>query len=222
MTKIRAVVFDYGEVLSAPANHAAHSEMVAIAGLPEKIFDERYWAWRLDYDAARLNGVTYWEKVAAESGTSFSASQIRDLIACDCRMWMDINPPMLAWAAELRQMGFTTGILSNMGEDTLRAMRREFQWLPQFVSQTWSCELGVTKPDLAIYRDPLRQLRLKAQEVLFIDNLKANVAGAVATGMRGIVFTDIEQLCRELERQKLDLPEPEALAADRSGPGANR
>lgn len=212
MTRLRAVVFDYGEVLSAPANRAAHSELIAISGLPEEAFDTQYWAWRLDYDAARLNGTTYWEKVASESGTSFTSSQISDLIACDARMWMDLNQPMLDWAKDLRRAGFATGILSNMGVDTLRAIRREFAWLPEFVSQTWSCELGIVKPDLAIYRDPLRQLGLEPAEVLFIDNLPENVTGAVAAGMRAILFRDIEQLVQEIQRQKLDLPRPQAAA----------
>lgn len=210
MTRVLAVVFDYGEVLSAPANRAAHSELVAISGLSEEIFESQYWAWRLDYDAARLNGNTYWQKIARETGTKFSASQIRELIARDCRMWMDLNTPMLNWAGKLRNAGVATGILSNMGEDTLRAMRTDFAWLDQFSPRIWSCELGIVKPELAIYREVLRQLNLEPSTVLFIDNIQENIAGAVTAGMRAVLFQDVEQLAGELERQKIGLPSPEA------------
>lgn len=210
MTRIRAVIFDYGEVLSAPANRAAHSEMVAITGLPEETFEAQYWAWRLDYDADRLNGQTYWEKVATEADANFTPSQIQDLIARDCRMWMDLNRPMLRWADELRKANLATGILSNMGRDTLAAMRRDFAWLDHFSPQIWSCELGVVKPELAIYREVLRQLDLDPAAVLFIDNIQENTAGAAAAGMRTVLFKNVEQLARELARQKMDLPAPRA------------
>ena len=58
---LRAVIFDYGEVLSKPANQSVYKQLVEISGLPEDLFQKYYWAYRLDYDAAILNGVVLGE-----------------------------------------------------------------------------------------------------------------------------------------------------------------
>ncbi|HEV2276334.1 MAG TPA: HAD family phosphatase [Acidobacteriaceae bacterium] len=204
--QLRAVIFDYGEVLSQPANESIHQELLALTDLPEDVFKENYWAHRLDYDAAILNGRTYWQTIARDSGTEFAPAQIERLIELDTRMWMDINQPVLDYALEIRRSGLRTGILSNMGEDVLRAMRRQFSWLDEFNALIWSCELGIVKPDPAIYLEALQKLEVEPGEALFIDNLEVNIAGAEKVGLRGLVFRDAGQFHRDLRQFGIDLP----------------
>ena len=210
---LRAVIFDYGEVLSKPANQSIHKELLEIASLPEDIFEKYYWANRLDYDAAILNGRTYWEKIAQEAGTEFVPAQIERLIERDARMWMDIDEAMLAWTLQIKRSGLRTGILSNMGEDVLRAMRQHFDWLAHFDALIWSCELGIVKPDPAIYLDAVQKLGVKPEEALFIDNLEVNVTGAEAAGLHSIVFKNIDQISREVRKRGLDVPLPQTPVA---------
>lgn len=211
--RLRAVIFDYGEVLSQPANPAAHRNLVRIADLPQEVFDKLYWEYRLDYDAGILNSSTYWEKIAAEAGTEFTARQMEEIAALDARMWMDLNEAMLAWAGEIKRSGLLIGILSNMGEGVLRAMRQNFSWLDDFDMHVWSYELGIVKPDPAIYIEAVRRLRVEPGEALFIDNLEGNVVGAKAAGLYSVVFRDIEQLSQELREQGFELPLPNGAAA---------
>ena len=86
---LQAVIFDYGEVLSGPPDPQAHKNMLAITGLGEEAFEKAYWAHRLDYDADILNGQTYWETVARDTGVKFTAKQIEGLLEQDAAMWMD-------------------------------------------------------------------------------------------------------------------------------------
>ena len=76
---LKAVIFDYGEVLSGPPDPQAHRNLLAIAGVNEEAFEKSYWAHRLDYDADILNGQTYWQTVARDTGVSFTAKQIEQL-----------------------------------------------------------------------------------------------------------------------------------------------
>jgi putative hydrolase of the HAD superfamily len=211
--RLRAVIFDYGEVLSQPANRVVHRNLLRIADLPQEVFDKLYWEYRLDYDAGILNSSTYWEKIAAEAGTEFTPRQMEEIAALDARMWMDLNEPMLAWAAEIKRSGLLTGILSNMGEGVLRAMRQSFTWLDDFDMHVWSYELGIVKPDPAIYIEAVRRLGVEPADALFIDNLEANVVGAKAAGLHSVVFRDIEQLSQELREQAFELPLPNGAAA---------
>ena len=54
------------------------------------------------------------------------------------------------------------------------------------------------KPDPGIYRYLLERYGLKAEECLFVDDVQANVNGAVAVGMQAFRFTgDYEKIKSE-------------------------
>ena len=148
-----------------------------LPGSNEEPFEKAYWAHRLDYDADILNGQTYWQTVARDTGVHFTAQQISQLLEQDAIMWMNLNPAMLAWIPKIKQAGFRLGILSNMGDGVLDYLRPRFSWLAQFDHLTWSCELGVVKPDPAIYLHTVKKLNVSPDRALFIDNLQKNIVG---------------------------------------------
>jgi putative hydrolase of the HAD superfamily len=203
---LQAVIFDYGEVLSGPPDPQAHRNLLAIAGVEEEPFEKAYWAHRLDYDADILNHQTYWQTVARDTGVSFTAEQVGRLIEQDAIMWMNLNPAMLAWIPKIKRAGFRLGILSNMGDGVLGYMRSHFAWLDQFDHLTWSCELGVVKPDPAIYLHTVKELGVSPGQALFIDNLEKNIAGAEAVGLHAALFENVEQLQNDLARRGFPLP----------------
>jgi putative hydrolase of the HAD superfamily len=209
---LKAVIFDYGEVLSGPPDPRAHRNLLAIAGVQEEPFEKAYWAHRLDYDADVLNGQTYWQTVARDTGVHFTADQIGQLMEQDAIMWMNLNPAMLAWIPRIKQAGFRLGILSNMGDGVLGYMRPRFPWLSQFDHLTWSCELGVVKPDPAIYLHTVKKLGVSPDRALFIDNLQKNVDGAEAVGLQAALFENVEQLQNDLHRRGFPLPPLEPLS----------
>ena len=208
---LQAVIFDYGEVLSGPPDPTAHHTMLAITGLPEEGFEKAYWAHRLDYDADILNGQTFWQTIAKENKTHFTAHQISQLLEQDARMWMNLNPSMLAWLPRIKQAGFRLGILSNMPAGVLEYMLPRFPWLAQFDHLTWSCELGLVKPDPAIYLHTVRKLKVAPDQALFIDNLEKNTAAAEAVGLHAALFQSVEQLQSDLEGRGFSLPRLETV-----------
>ena len=203
---LQAVIFDYGEVLSGPPDPHAHAQLLAISGVPEEAFEKSYWAHRLDYDADILNDQTFWQTVARECGTRFTPVQIGQLIEQDALMWMNLNPAMLEWIPKIKQAGFKLGILSNMPAGVLHYMLPRFPWLAQFDHLTWSCELGLVKPDPAIYLHTVRKLAVEPDQALFIDNLNKNIVGAEAAGLHAALFENVEQLQRDLEGRGFGLP----------------
>ena len=207
---LEAVIFDYGEVLSGPPDPEAHRNLLHIAGVAEAPFEKAYWAHRLDYDADILNGQTYWQTVARDTGVHFTAEQISRLLEQDAIMWMNLNPAMLAWIPRIKQAGFRLGILSNMGDGVLDYLRPRFPWLAQFDHLTWSCELGVVKPDPAIYLHTVKKLNVSPDRALFIDNLQKNIVGAEAIGLHAALFENPQQLQNDLGRRGFPLPPLEA------------
>lgn len=205
---IRAVVFDYGMVLTGKPDANAHAEMVRITGLPVDRFEEFYWADRHAYDEGKLTGFEFWKKINVEAGLALPLSAIEELNLWDARMWTTKNDTMLAWQLAIKQRGILTAILSNMGDSVLANMQREFDWLSRFDVLVWSYQLKMAKPDPAIYRYVLKELGTGAEETLFIDDRLVNVEAANALGMKGIVFTDVDQLRRDLIGHGLDADLP--------------
>ena len=203
---LQAVIFDYGEVLSGPPNPQAHQNLLKIAGVEEELFEKAYWAHRLDYDADILNGQTYWQAVARDTEAHFTPQQIEQLMEQDAAMWMDLNQAMVAWIPKIKQAGLKLGILSNMGYGVLGYIRPRFEWLDQFDHLTWSCELGVVKPDPAIYLHTLKKLQAPPQQTLFIDNLEKNIVAAESVGLQALLFTNVDQLQKDLNERGFPLP----------------
>jgi putative hydrolase of the HAD superfamily len=203
---LQAVIFDYGEVLSGPPNPQAHQNLLKIAGVEEELFEKAYWAHRLDYDADILNGQTYWQAVARDTEAHFTPQQIEQLMEQDAAMWMDLNQTMVAWIPKIKQAGLKLGILSNMGYGVLGYILPRFHWLDQFDQLTWSCELGVVKPDPAIYLHTLKKLQVLPQQTLFIDNLVKNIVAAESVGLQALLFTSVDQLQKDVAERNYPLP----------------
>jgi putative hydrolase of the HAD superfamily len=196
---IRAVIFDYGLVLSGPAVPEARARLLQLTGLREEIFDAHYWKYRLDYDRGTLNGAAYWKTIARDTGISLTSEQISAIIEQDVLLWASVNPVMLEWVLRLQAAGFKTAVLSNMGEDLLAHMRQNFRWLDSFDHRTWSCELDLVKPEAAIYTHTLQALGAHPEEALFLDDKVENIEGARLVGIHALLFTNPETLAKELE-----------------------
>jgi len=191
---LRAVIFDYGMVLTGPPDAQAHAALVRITGISAGRLDKMYWALRPAFDSGALTGREYWRRIAQEAGLSLGETAIDELVQWDALMWMTENQAMLAWQLRLKQRGLRTAIVSNLGDTVHRAMEREFGWLSQFDVLVWSYQLGVIKPDPAIYRYALEKLGTLPAETLFIDDKQPNVDAAIAMGMKAVAFTTVENL----------------------------
>ena len=87
---------------------------------------------------------------------------------------------------QLRDDCFAVGMISNLTPDSATVLRETS--LPGMIDAlALSCELGVAKPDPAIYRSVIDQLGLTPQECLFVgDGADGELRGAEAVGMRAL------------------------------------
>ena len=183
MEQIKAVVFDYGGVLSTEQDRREVEIMLELLKVDADRFHHWYYHYRPSYDLGST-GEEYWRKVLAACEIQYDPEVVAKVINHDCRSWTKANPAMLNWAAELKQTGYKLGIISNMVREVLVCMQEEFNWLKAdiFTSQIFSCDWQVCKPDPRIYRLSLEELRLEPEECLFIDDLEANIKAAQDLG----------------------------------------
>ena len=207
---LRAVVFDYGMVLTGPQEPEALATLLRITGLPQDRFEALYWANRLAYDEGKLTGLAFWQKFIQDAGLNLSQGTAEKLSRWDARMWTTQNPAMLAWQRKLKQKGVLTAILSNMGDNVHGNIVKQFDWLNRFDVLVWSYQLHIAKPDPAIYLHVLKELGTGAEETLFLDDKLVNIQAAQALGFKAIQFTTVERLRADLRVAGLDseLPLP--------------
>ena len=207
---LRAVVFDYGMVLTGEPDAAARAELLRITGLSEERFDRLYWTDRHAYDEGKLTGLAFWEKLLKDGALNLDTTAAEELNLWDARMWTTQNPLMLGWQLKLQERGILTAILSNMGDNVHANMQREFDWLARFDALVWSYQLGMAKPAPAIYLHVLKELGTRPDETLFLDDKLVNIEAAQALGIKSIVFSTVEKLREDLVAGGLDkeLPLP--------------
>lgn len=191
---VEAVVFDYGGVLTTPVRHSIAAWLEADGIRPES-FSAVLKEWlgrdappgtpihRLElgelsvpeFDALLAARLTTYDggPVAAEGVLSRLFAEMRP------------DPAMTALAAELRATGLRTAILSNSWGKTYAA-----QVLADFAPVVISGEVGLRKPDPAIFALVLERLGLPADACVFIDDAEPNVVGARAAGLHAVLHTD--------------------------------
>jgi putative hydrolase of the HAD superfamily len=196
-----AVIFDYGRVLSLAPSQEELQEFASLVGVTEPPFFDIYSATRLDYDAGRADFRQHWEAFAKAAEVELRPAQVEQIAGMETLMWLRVNSEMLALAREIKSAGVGTAILSNIPHDLLTEVRK-FNWLDEFEVKIWSCELGILKPDPAIYRACLDLLGCDAGRTLFFDDRPDNVRGACKLGMEGHIFQSAKQ-AREIVQEGL-------------------
>ena len=210
--QLRAVIFDYGMVLSGPPDASLRAELVRSIGLPEEQAEALYWKYRRAYDQGELSGLAYWRKVFSDAGQMRSSEEIALIAELDARMWTVADPVLVAWQAQLHEAGVKTAILSNMGDMVRESVERSFPWVQDFDVRLWSYELRLLKPDPEIYRIALDRLGTKAEETLFLDDVEENIEAARGVRIQSIQYKGINLLREELVRLGTSLPLPESGA----------
>ncbi len=205
---LRAVVFDYGMVLTGPPDQKAHDEMVRITGLTAGQFETRYWTDRHAYDEGKLTGIAFWQKFLRDADLDLGDSAVEELNAWDARMWTTENPEMVSWQLVLKQHGLRTAILSNMGDSVLESITRTYDWIRRFDVLVWSYQLRMAKPDPEIYLHVLQRLGTRPDETLFLDDKQINIDAAIALGMKALLFSTVEQLRKDLIASGFDAELP--------------
>lgn len=216
MTRIEAVVSDFGGVLTSPLV-GAFSDFQDRAGLPVRALGNalRAIAERegrhplFDLEVGRITEREFLAKVAA---------QLREDLGRDVpmhefteRYWARLAPneEMLAFLRATRDDGRRLALLTNNVREWEARWRRAWPIDELFELVVDSAFVGVRKPDAEIYELLLDRLGLPAQACLFIDDLEPNVDAARSLGFATVHFRDTEQAIAEA-RAALDRGAPEA------------
>ncbi|MBD9448921.1 HAD family phosphatase [Rhizobium sp. RHZ01] len=89
-------------------------------------------------------------------------------------------------------------MLTNFASDTFREAQVRFPFLTKPRGVTVSGDVGLIKPDIAIYETHAKSFGLNPAATIFIDDSAPNIDGAKAAGWDAVLFTGADKLRADL------------------------
>jgi putative hydrolase of the HAD superfamily len=206
-TSVRAVLFDFGGVVSESPFLAFH-RFERQRGLPEGFLqrinrnnpDDNAWA---RYERSELTPEAFDEAFAAESRAA--GHEVRGLDVIDL-LFGPIRPQMTAAVTRCRRHFVTACLTNNVrhgggrGLDAMPSRAREWSdALALFDRVIESSRLGQRKPEPRFFEEACRALGVEPSQAVFLDDLGTNLKPAREMGMVTIKVTDADAALAELE-----------------------
>jgi epoxide hydrolase-like predicted phosphatase len=195
---ISAVIWDLGGVLvrtedQEPRQSLANSLRVRRSELEEAVFSGESGARA---QRGELGVEEHWQNVGRQFG--LDAPGLREF---QQKFWGGdrVDGELVDYIRSLRG-SYKTGLLSNAFGDLREYLTTVWKFADAFDDLLISSEVGLVKPDPAIYRLALQRLGVASDQAVFIDDMPVNVDGARRVGMHAIRFLSPAQARAELGR----------------------
>ncbi|MEU2234373.1 HAD family hydrolase [Streptomyces vietnamensis] len=205
--RIRAVVLDYGGVLTNPL-HETFAAFADTVGVPlEQLQAAFATATRVDgrspmadLETGRCTEEEMVLRVLRHLPGSPGLELLGGVPFGD--LWFRarlVNEPLVERLGELHRAGYLIALLTNNVKEWGPRWRAGLPLDEIFHTVVDSSAEGVRKPDPEIYRRLLDRLPVPAEECLFVDDLAENCAAAEARGMTTIGFTTTGATLRAID-----------------------
>jgi len=186
MSEIKVVIFDFFDVVHGDPQKAWLRENgLERAGVFAEASD--------NLDTNQISLDEYYQLYATGHG-----SKTPEEVRAEFKEIAKIDPDTVAIIKKLRSAKYVTALVSNTTTDEIGPILDEHELRPLFDAIIISSEVGIRKPNPAIFELILKELGVEANETLFVDDTLDNVEAAVALGIGGIHHTDAANLEKQL------------------------
>lgn len=197
---IKAVVFDFNDVLS-PSNYMQafkrHEESLGMPvdefvnayvskGLLDKLLAGEYVS---EYD--------FWQAVSELTGIEMT---ILTKMRADVADSKELNPQVLHIIKQLRERCYILVLLTNNYRETFQYWIEKFNLKSTFHVIFNSADYGILKSNPKLYHIVLKTLNVKASEVVMIDDNTNNLAIADTLGLKTVHYIGANELRTALFR----------------------
>lgn len=199
MTEIRHIVFDIGKVLIHYDPNLPYARLIPDAERRKWFFDNVCTHdWNIEQDRGRS-----WAEAEALLIAQHPAEEAN--IRAFRQNWHEMvshsYDDSVAIMLGLIGQGRDVTMLTNFAGDTFAEARKRWDFLNKPRGVTVSAEVGLIKPDKAIYDLHAKTFGLDPAATIFIDDAPVNVAGAINAGWQAVLFTGAEKLKADLKER---------------------
>lgn len=198
MSRITAVLFDFAGVLTsspwAAMTAAGGGNLELLIGSYEEDGDHP-WHQVERGEMAIGDWAVAVSKMGRAQGIDVDFTPLQRLLGD-----MTLHEPIIERVRSLRTEGYRTGLITNNvreGSATWRAMLPLDELFEVVVD---SCEVGMRKPNAAIFHHTLELLGdVPPDQAVFLDDSPGNVAGAQRAGLHAILVDDPDDAVKDLD-----------------------
>lgn len=191
---IESVIFDWGGVLIEDPRPALLRYCANAFDVPLEHYAPVHDSFLDEFQKGRINEVEFWRRISQKLGRP--APPVPSLWPGAFRWAYVPRREVFRLVSALHASGYKTALLSNTELPAAQLFRA--LGYDMFDALVFSCEQGVAKPEPRIYEITLEKLGSTAPRSVFVDDKPDYIEGAKAVGINTILFTDIEQLKRDL------------------------
>jgi HAD superfamily hydrolase (TIGR01509 family) len=198
---VRAVLFDFGNVLCAFDNGKFLEALSKLCGSPAKDLKTLLYhdsTLTQEYERGELSSAGFLTGVSALCGMDLPE-------AAFIQAYTDIFTPNRALFDLVQRVKrhHRVGLISNTSPWHFEYVIAKIDIFPLFDSVTLSCEVGASKPDPRLFEDALQKLDLMAEECVYIDDQPAYAQAATEHLLHGITYTTPIALMTELSYHRV-------------------
>lgn len=196
-TRIKAIIFDYGGVLSKEVSFRPFSKAYALKfGVNPKEFHKIIKDNWIPALVDKISSKLFWQNLSDFLKTD------NKTLRKDCMGFFGVRPEVLELIKKLKK-NYKLGLLSNQIEDWLEEVIKEKKLNKVFDEIVTSYKSKIAKPDISIFKEIIKKLDTKATECIYIDDIEENISKAKELGMRPILFKNYKQLKEELKKLRV-------------------
>ena len=197
--KIKAIFFDIGGVLvKVDSSESIEKLSQKLEVSPEKIRRGMTRDLLNEYEKGLLTSNQFYEQLLINYGSSKTMN-----MEIFKGYWLDVLFPCEDSVAFLKRAteDFPVWLLSNTNDFHYDLLMQDFPFMKWVDGGTYSFMVGSMKPDPLIYEIAIRKSGFRPEEILFIDDLEANVQAAQDQGINIIYYVDYSSFAKELSQR---------------------
>lgn len=194
MKMIEAVLFDWGGVLIDNPAPGLMDYCAKALGAPVEDYTRVHNQHGEQFQKGLLEEAVFWQRVC--DGLHCCLPRQASLWGEAFRAVYAPREAVFALADRLREAGYRTSLLSNTEKPAMEFFLE--LGYNVFDALTFSCAEGAAKPEREIYEIAARKLAAASSRCVLIDDRLDFVEAARSTGMKALVYRNLEQVTQEL------------------------
>ncbi len=193
---VKAIIFDFGNVLGTNSNQIIFKVIADEFGIDYGMIKRVYFKL---IPLAQMNQISkreFWKKMA-------KSLKIQDFNLLEIK-WINVykenvkmNIKLINFVRALKYYGYKIAILSNLANIYREiTIKQEIEDLFDVV--LYSCDIKSRKPEIVIFNIVIENLKVKADQCVYIDDDKNNLKTPFEMGMMIVLYESFQQFINKM------------------------
>lgn len=186
---MKAIIFDCFGVIAVTGTWSEF-----LRSLPTDIDKEPLHALNHQHDSGAISTKDFLYRL--HDITGHEPRQLEEMVQTDNMK----NHALLSYIRSELKPHYKIGLLSNIATDWVKSRLLSDEEQAMFDDMIFSYEVGIAKPDPAIFQLASERIGEKPQDIVFTDDIPENVQAAQRAGMHGVNYNNLHDFKKQITK----------------------